>query len=182
MKDYLLEGSLGEYLQDLFQVEFIHDKVVPNSGVRSRPDYRNDKLKLIVEFDGYKHYTLTSRILADNNKDKIYSEMGYKIVRIPYFIQWETRTVKHYFNIDKEYSQTFPHGFIVEKSDGLIMPADFCSMGVNLFINQMKQLPDDIRTEVMQSLKQKAEKYNPLEVYPIEIQNYDWYCEYEELT
>lgn len=48
---------------------------------------RSESLKLIVEIDGLPHYQNPIVILKDKEKTKLYEEFGYKVVRIPYFIQ-----------------------------------------------------------------------------------------------
>lgn len=156
MQDYLTESKLGEILNKVMPTgTWEHNKVVPNSRIKTRPDYRNDKLKLIVEFDGWKHYTVSQQIVRDNFKDITYIGMGYEVIRIPYFVQLETRTIKHYFNIDYELEQDFPHGFIVD--DKLVLPADYCTLGIHRFQGQMLYLPKSVRKEIYQSLKDKLE-------------------------
>lgn len=153
--DYLTEKKLGEFLESLYpKVAWIHDKIVPHSGIRNRPDYLSDELKLIVEFDGFKHYTDLSVILKDRHKDQVYADMGYRIIRIPYFIQLEPRTVKLLFNKEVDTPQIFPHGFIVEN---IISPAYFCYQGVLRYIDTLKQYPIDIQLEVHKSLTDRSE-------------------------
>lgn len=154
--NYLNEARLGIALEQVFKKQFINNKIVPNSNLKTRPDFRNDELMLIVEFDGYKHYTEPSVIYRDRIKDETYSAMGYKIVRIPYFIQLETRTIKTLFGIDYKMAQEFPHGFIVD--DGLVCPAGYCKAGYEKY-KQDKTKFKDVWCEVEYSLKVKMEKY-----------------------
>ena len=61
--NYLTESKLSNLLKEIYpSEEFEHDKKVPNSDINLRPDYRSDELKLIVEFDGYRHYSVSSVI------------------------------------------------------------------------------------------------------------------------
>ena len=56
MPAYLTEQNLGNIFSTLLpDTPFIHNKTVPNSGVKMRPDFRFETLKLIVEFDGSQH-------------------------------------------------------------------------------------------------------------------------------
>ena len=49
---WLNEEVLGKYLEEIYpEYVFVHDKMVPDSGMKNRPDYRCDELNLIVEFD-----------------------------------------------------------------------------------------------------------------------------------
>ena len=53
--NYLNEKLLEIYLKYIFyNHEIIHNKVVPDSGIKNRLDFRIDSLKLIVEFGKYR--------------------------------------------------------------------------------------------------------------------------------
>jgi very-short-patch-repair endonuclease len=154
MTNYLTEERLEMVLGELFpNVTFIRDRQVPNSGLQTRPDYRNDDLKLIVEFDGDQHYRNVQKIKREQEKTDRYSQMGYKVVRIPYFIQISTETITHLFDINLSYNQTYPHGFI---SKTVIMPADFCEIGIQKFKSDLKRF-DYLQADILNSLKQKVE-------------------------
>lgn len=151
--DYLTEKSLGNYLQLLFNDTFIHNKVVPGSNSKCRPDYRNDVLMLIVEFNGYTHYNSTKQIIRDYNITQTYIDLGYTVVDIPYFVQM-SKDVTHilfnkYANILNyiEYS-TYPHGFIDIKA---MLPCDFNILGIERFKNDLKRF-EVISNEIKQSL------------------------------
>lgn len=146
---YLTETRLGEELNLFFPNQtFVHNRVVPESGILSRPDYRCDALKLIVEFDGHLHYCDPKVIKGDIRKDNTYSKMGYQIVRIPYFVQLSTPTIKYLFGLVFEFQQYFPHGFI---SSGCILPAMFCEIGVKRFKNDLSRF-EPIKLQIVQSL------------------------------
>src|SRR6516165_5637003 len=86
-REYLVEASLGRFLR-----ERVDDNVVPNSGVpglarRFQPDFRSERHRLIVEFDGDDHYRSARRILGDRERDAVFSDAGYRVVRVPYFVQ-----------------------------------------------------------------------------------------------
>lgn len=167
---YLTEKILGEYLNSLFpNNEFVHDKIVPNSGTRRRPDYRCDELMLIVEFDGYFHYTQAEKIFNESEKSKTYSDMGYKVVRIPYFVQMTKQIVGHYFGIEAEIEQEYNHGFIDKKC---VLPCDFCELGITKFILDIELLPNNVKQDVVKSLEDKIkEKGSILKVIPSSISN-----------
>lgn len=149
-KQYLNEKSLGCFLQEMYQTDFIHDKTIPNSNSRLRPDYRNDDLKLIVEFDGYGHYTNPQVIINDIKKDNLCKELGYAVIRIPYFVQLSPNTIKHLFNIDYKYTQTYKHGFIDKKA---VLPASYCELGIEKFKKDLYKF-DYIKDDIIQSLKE----------------------------
>lgn len=152
MNEYLTEQRLALVLKELFpQNTFIHDRTVPNSGTRRRPDYRCDELMLIVEFDGDKHYKEVAKIKSEQQKDKTYSEMGYRVVRIPYFIQISSETIKYFFDFDLNWNQSYPHGFI---SENVILPCDYCELGIQKFLNDLNRF-DFIKNDIFESLKNK---------------------------
>jgi len=156
MKEYLTEKKLGLILNDIFKEEFINNKKVPNSSILNRPDFRSDILKLIVEFDGYFHYTSSKVILNDINKDNEYKKLGYEIIHIPYFIQISSNIIFNLFNVNYEYKQQYPHGFIDEK---VIFPADFCEMGIDRFKNDLIKFYY-VKNEIIKSLINKIEIMN----------------------
>lgn len=165
---YLTEQLLSEVLSLICpNKEFVKDKVVPNSGVRTRPDYRNDDLMLIVEFDGNHHYQVSKKIKNEINKTKLYEEMGYNVVRIPYFIQISSQTIKHLFGVDMDYKQVFPHGFISKR---VIMPADFSEMGILKFKEDLKKF-NYIKPEIIKSLSEKIKTTQDIDlVIPSSLQ------------
>lgn len=138
MKEYLTEKKLGEILKHLKpNLNFINNKNVPNSILkRHRPDYRCEEIKLILEFDGYRHYCDPKVILSDIKKDEEYEKLGYRVFRIPYFIQMSSKLLELIFNEEIEYKQTYPDGFIDEKA---MLPASFCSMGIEKFEEDLKK-------------------------------------------
>lgn len=99
--------GMEDYLKVIFPEiptdNWIHDKAINGCGRKTRPDYRCESLKLIIEFDGVQHYQNPERIKADFENQKFYEEIGYKVVRIPYFIQLSNSVVKSIFgrNVDE---------------------------------------------------------------------------------
>ena len=81
--------GLDEYLEVIFSgSEWIHDTpfgILDVKNYRIRPDYRWERLKFIVEFDGVQHYQKPDVIRKDGENQKIYESFGYHVVRIPFF-------------------------------------------------------------------------------------------------
>jgi len=171
IEEYLDEKQLGLLLKELYpSIEFIHNKQVPNSGIKSRPDYRSDELMLIVEFDGAQHYQTVDNIFKDKKKDEVYGSMGYKIVRFPYFIQPTSKIIKYYFNIDTEFSSKYPQGF---NSDTVTLPCDFCVMGTNRFSSDMREMQSiGLDHEIMASLYMKIQNNKLCTVVPPQYFDY----------
>lgn len=175
-KNYLTEKSLGDALLRIFpKHEFVHNKQVPESGIRNRPDYRCDELKMIIEFDGHRHYTEAKVIIKDIETEEVWSKMGYHTIRIPYFIQLTRELINRVFfwqfDYDDydigEWEQVYPHGFVDSKC---ILPADFCSLGLKRFMSDLDSFHNESR-DIMKSLEDKCENKSPLEVYPDMLMN-----------
>jgi len=150
---FLTEQKLGEFLKQLYPSEdFIHDRKVIDSNIKNRVDYQCSNLRLIVEFDGYFHYSVPSVILNDQKKDFTYTNLGYKIVRIPYFVQLSTQVIKELFEIDFKIDQSYPHGFIDEKA---LLPAAFCELGIQRFLSDLDKF-SFIKEDIIDSLFKKV--------------------------
>ena len=155
MIEYLTEENLKEYVELMYpDTEWVHDKRFKDT--RYRPDYVSHEKKLIVEFDGYQHYTSTKAIIRDKAKDKLFSDLGYKVVRIPYFVQMSNSVIKQLFGLEVEVEQKYRHGFIADNST-LVLPCDYCYLGIEKFKEDLKRF-SDIKEDIIKSLKVKAEK------------------------
>lgn len=144
----LCRTSLLDYLNVIFPNidDWVHDKIIPkefteNKLYRNRPDYRSEKLKLIVEFDGIHHYTNPDIILKDKNNTKLYQSFGYKVVRIPYFIQLTNKAVERLFNV-KVKEQLFPDNIPSLTYKDRNTPAYLCPSGIERMRNELKQFPE----------------------------------------
>lgn len=142
--------GLNEYLKVIFPDidDWVHDKAlgltVNNKVCRKRPDYRSEKLKLIVEFDGIQHYTMPDRIKNDVLSTKFYESLGYKVVRIPYFIQLTNKAVKYFFNVDVKEPLFNENIHSMDKNDRNT-PAFLCGAGVLRMIEEFKHHPEQYR-------------------------------------
>ena len=157
MNDFLNENNFEEIvLRKLFPEEnWIHNKKIPNSAINSRPDFRNDNLMLIVEFDGYRHYTQCKVFFKDRDNQAEYERLGYKVIRWPYWIQPNERTTAILFN---GFNCNFKQHFIDDKSgfvskvQSCILPEDFCEAGLVRFYNQIFEFDDETIKEVIYSI------------------------------
>ena len=143
--------GLDEYLKVIFPDihDWVHDKSIPNlivNGKRyaKRPDYRSEQLKMIIEFDGLQHYTDPVKIKEDREKTEIYESFGYKVVRLPYFIQLSNDAVKVLFNVTvNEYlfNENFPSLGPGEPAT----PAYLCSAGLIRMAQEFKRFPNQYK-------------------------------------
>jgi hypothetical protein len=121
----------------------------------------------VVEYDGDEHYCNTLKIKADIEKDQKAVQMGYRVVRIPYWIQLTNETLRHYFGLEAGVEQDFPHGFITTK----IFPASFCPLGLKRFVRELEALPPEVRHSVVASLRERAHEYGEEYVIPREVKD-----------
>jgi hypothetical protein len=154
---YLTEGLLGQFLRDRVDQEVIANQPVPGSGRRLRPDYRCERWRLIVEFDGDAHYRSTKTIVGDVERDGLFLNLGYTVVRIPYFVQLTSPVIGDLFGVlarDHSDFLSFPHGFIAST---VVMPADFCELGLARFEADLRRF-DYIRDDILRSLRRAMKK------------------------
>ena len=124
--------GLDTYLAKIFPDvdDWIHDKSMKEYGIRTRPDYRSETLKLIVEVDGLPHYDNPENIIKDIQKTEAYKKVGFNVVRIPYFIQLSRDVVKKYFNVDvgeELFDESYPSMGVELKNT----PAFLCPLGID---------------------------------------------------
>ena len=94
--------------------------------------------------------------------EEIAKELGYKVIRIPYWIQLDSVIMKQYFGIDVENKTEYLNGF----DNTNVYPASFCEKGVERFSRELKMLPNEIKYEVILSLRDKIKEYEADYVIP----------------
>lgn len=152
----LKRTGLDVYLRKIFPVvnDWIHDRIVGSSfnghKLRIRPDYRSESLKIVVEFDGLSHYTKPSRIKQDIENTEMYERLGYKVVRIPYFIQLTRTAIKTLFNVDVGCEMFDPSIPSLGISDG--NPAFLCPAGLHRMAEEFVKFPEQYAVNI-KSLK-----------------------------
>lgn len=154
--------GLEEYLKVIFPQtnDWIHDKTIGEINgqrYRKRPDYRNETLRIIVEFDGLQHYTNPDIIEKDIENTKLYRSGGYKVVRIPYFIQLTNRAVKTMFDVEVS-EQLFDEKFPSLSTNGRNSPAYLCPAGVIRMAEEFKKFPEQYKINI-EFLKQQNDPF-----------------------
>lgn len=146
----LVEWVIAEYGQENVLTQFkVTDKT------RSRFDVAVPEQMLLFEFDGAAHYTDALVWERDGRKSKEAILLGYRIVRVPYFVQWTTEAIKYFLpEYNGNCTPNFPHGFIDKKA---ILPGSFCKVGYERFCAEMRKLPNSISSKVVKSLIEKEE-------------------------
>lgn len=154
--------GLEDYLQVIFpQIDdWIHDKtlgLVNDVRYRSRPDYRSEKLKLIVEFDGLQHYTKPDIIEKDLITTELYKNIGYKVVRIPYFIQLSNKAIKTLFDVNV-LEELFDETISSLGIKGQNTPAYLCPAGLERMTEEFMKFPEQYKTNI-DFLKKQNDPY-----------------------
>lgn len=149
--------GLEKYLEVIFPdtIDWIHDKafgIHGNENYRIRPDYRSDSLKLIIEFDGIPHYTNPAVIIKDDKNTSIYEKNGYKVIRIPYFIQLTNDAVEKLFGVivkEPLFNICYPSLGGVEMKHN---PSYLCPEGLKRMAKEFKKFPEQYEINI-QALK-----------------------------
>ena len=154
--------GLEDYLEIIFPKtnDWIHDKAlgeVNGKVYRTRPDYRSEELKLIIEFDGLQHYTKPDIIEKDFRLTEEYKKLGYKVVRIPYFIQLTNKAVKTLFGVEVA-EELFDETISSLGIKGLNTPAYLCPAGVKRMAEEFKKFPEQYKTNI-DFLKKQNDPY-----------------------
>lgn len=139
---------------------------------RFKPDARCEELNMIVEFDGVQHYQLIKNVINDPIRDEYFSSLGYKVVRIPYFIQLSKVNIEHLFNVAMEDEMCpLKYSFYDSDEDGLyISPGSMCSLGVERFSHYFMSLPRETKNEIVVDLLLVSTKHPIDWVVPHEYQ------------
>lgn len=160
---YLTEQKLVDFLKLYIDKEGISNRNFLS--YKFRPDFVSHKEKLVVEFDGYLHYTKAETIVNDYHKDAIIQNSGYSVIRIPYFVQLDKLVMQNAFFdyiLEPFDLVNYPHGFVDSKA---VLPADFCSLGVERFrkdLIRFAYIADDI-LESLKKIKKSEDTIYPLD-------------------
>lgn len=142
-----------DYLEVLYPGKtWIHDKPFGKRGdktYRIRPDYLCEEEKIIIEFDGLQHYTNPENIIKDKNNQKIYESFGYKVIRIPYFIQITNEVAKEMFGVDIP-DQLFDPTLYSMSKKWQNTPAFCCYSGIIRMANDFKRYPQQYEVNMKQ--------------------------------
>ena len=145
--------GLDEYLEAIFPEidDWVYNKKIDNLPedvkILSKPDYRSEKLKMIIEFDGIWHYSSPNDIERDLKNQKNYELLGYKVIRIPFFIQLTKEVVKTLFNVDVSFD-LFKEGIPSIGIKCKNTPAFLCPSGVVRMAIEFKRFKEQYNANV----------------------------------
>ena len=142
-----LEDYLLVIYPEISEEQWIHDKPIDGSGRRTRPDYRCEQLKLIIEFDGVQHYQQPDIIRKDKDNQLFYEKLGYTVIRIPYFIQLTNEVVSKMFwrEVDEE---LFDPNIGSMGPYGRNSPAYCCYAGLKRMVADFKKYPQQYKVNI----------------------------------
>jgi hypothetical protein len=163
IEGYLTEVKLSKSLQQLLPDRWLGNQTRVVDG-RQRWDmsYQCDGIITVVEYDGDEHYRHSIKIKGDRAKDEAARIQGCRVVRFPYWIQLDNLTLAHYFGLEAQVEQSFPHGFITTK----LFPASFCELGIERFRAELLTIPVIVREAVILSLRERVADYGLQYVLP----------------
>jgi hypothetical protein len=163
IQGYLTESKLAQALQQLVPDGWLGVNIAVSTG-RQRWDmsYQHDGKIVVVEFDGDEHYRHSLKIKSDLAKNEIARAQGHRLIRFPYWVQLDSVTLQHYFDLKACIQQSFPHGFITTK----LFPASFCELGVERFRSELLRLPASVRRAVISSLRERVAEHGLQYVLP----------------
>ena len=169
IEGYLVQAKLESALREIVGANSWRGREVrlPVGKRRWDMSYEIDGQVTVVEFDGDEHYRNTLKIKADEEKDSIAANHGYRVVRIPYWVQLTTQTLRYYFGLTATIHQDFSHGFITTK----VFPASYCELGLSRFRRELESLPASVRNAVMNSLRERATEHGNVYGLPSSLQN-----------
>lgn len=172
--------SLEKYLDVIFPDT--HDWICNSyigklNGVMRRcyPDYRSESLKLIIEFDGMHHYKIPTQIIKDKENTLFYVSGGYRVVRIPYFIQLTKDVVKTMFgrDVDELFDPTI-HSIDIKWVN---TPAFLCPLGVDRMAQEFLMYPSQmaVNLDFLKKLTEENEGNDLLTGYNYLLQSIEKY-------
>ena len=162
--------GLNEYLAVIFPEtkDWVHNKTVCKE-YKIRPDYRSESLKLIVEFDGLPHYTNPETIIKDKKNQNIYEALGYKVVRIPYFIQLTNDAVTKLFGVTV--SEPLFDGRYPSLGPGIHTPAFVCPAGLKRMAKDFQNFPEQYQVNLEALEQMNNPELSGIEYLKAEMQN-----------
>jgi hypothetical protein len=168
IKRFLTEQSLADALKKLSGPRWHGTQVqLPGSRYKWDAAYKAGRKLVLVDYDGDAHYCSSLRVKYDILKDREAHAAGHKVVRVPYWVQLDDRTLRYYFGLPGHIDQAFAHGFITTR----VFPASFCELGVERFRRELARLPRVVRAAVVSSIADRAREHGVKYVLPSKLKH-----------
>ena len=152
------------------QIRFKYDKT--NNRKFYAVDCLIEKRKTIFEYDGPHHYCNIGKIKRDIERYAFFKKRGYRIFGFPYFCQLTRDLAKFIFKdfySEEKYIKSIKKVYGVNKEENILAPglhssketpANFISLGMDRFLNEMKQFPESQVHQIIYSLQLYAKDYS----------------------
>ena len=156
INNYLTEELLGKFLIE----RFINEKIYKQYKIdKFKVDYFLESTNLVVEFNGYRHYSETKNIERDNKVLNSCKLKNINIIFIPYFVQLDSTIIKYYFEqygiLNFDNFNSYPHGFIDNKA---MRPIDYCFKGLVRYFSELQKLPLVVSNQIKNTDELKDKK------------------------
>lgn len=166
IESYLTETKLAGAIQQLVSDGWAGGQVSrPSSRRRFDTAFRASGETALVEYDGDERYRDSLKIKADRQEDAIATANGFQLVRVPYWVQLDNVTSRHWFGREADIVQSFPHGFITTK----FFPPSYCELGIGKFRRGLELSLAAVRAAVVASLRDRVADYGVEYVLPTEL-------------
>ena len=131
--------------------------------------------KIAFEYDGPEHYNNVNKIERDQRKKKKLSELGYKVICIPYYLQLTQDIAKHLFfenfNVysDSKYNAAVERIYETLDEESMLAhgwhttsetPANFVEKGIRRLLEEVEQYPPSVRCQLVHSLNLYIKRSN----------------------
>ncbi len=145
--------GLETYLRYIFPNvnDWAHNKQFP--GKKTRPDYRSDTLKMVVEFDGLPHFRDRAAFEKDSVNTKNYKNAGYKVVRIPLYLNLTTSVINNLFDVNL--TQPFFEANVSPFNENF-QPNCFCMTGLKRMADDYLKYAQEQIPIMMESIKEMS--------------------------
>ena len=132
-------------------------------------DCFSDKMKIIWEYEGPDHYENVWKLKRDEERAEYFTNLDYKFLRWPYWLQLTKDVAKHYFGNDfseKKYLKAIKEVYKVNKPEFVLSPglheskntpANYVANGVRRFMKELDELPRSVKAQLAEGLRRYVE-------------------------
>jgi hypothetical protein len=122
-------------------------------------------MKIIWEYEGPDHYENVWKLKRDEERAEYFTNIGYKFLRWPYWLQLTKDVAKHYFGNDfseKKYLKAIKEVYKVDKPEFVLSPglheskntpANYVANGVRRFMKELDELPKSAKAQLAEGLR-----------------------------
>ena len=180
----LTKSTLKQFLKSEPSFKYLTDSVKTAKGTIKYDGVVLDsvtEIKIAIKLKEPKHYLFPAELIEINKNHWAANNSNYKVIEIPYFIEMSNETFEHYFGRSPHVNivSDRPSGFEDPQS---VLPANYCSMGVNAFLKEIGALPQQTFGMVYESLLERSFTGNgdPFTTFPIDMLDEEFWEMVEE--